>query len=155
MTSKKRQQFFYWLGVLVLPFFWSWFTLAQGRTRQARVIAFGWMLLLGSWLIVHRDLVGEQLALIQITLPAVIGWSTIGLWVWLAFRIVPKPATFIEWIVPLYILTQLFDVASNAFCGMIGHPIPLILWCFPLLPVALHLLVEPVAHWLRVRVGQP
>ena len=151
MTNENRKQFFYWLGVLVLPFFWSWFTLARGRTRWARVIAFGWMLLLGSWLFVHREPFGEQLALIQITLPMVIIWITIGLWVWLAVRIMPKPATFIEWIVPLVMLEELLGAinAPNGFSKMIGHPMPWVLWILPLLPAALHLLVEPVANWLR------
>ena len=34
------------LGIFFLPYIFSWFTLRQGHTTLARVISFGWMILL-------------------------------------------------------------------------------------------------------------
>jgi hypothetical protein len=44
--EEPRQRLFFWLGVFVLPVFWSWFTLGRTYTRSQRVVAFTWLALL-------------------------------------------------------------------------------------------------------------
>ena len=39
----SRGRDFFWLGVFVLPLFWSWFTLSSKFTRRERVAALLWM----------------------------------------------------------------------------------------------------------------
>lgn len=41
--SDQRRRLFFWLGVAVLPVFWSWFTLGRRFSRWQRKLAFGWM----------------------------------------------------------------------------------------------------------------
>jgi len=55
--KNRRTQFFFWLGVFVLPLFWSWFTLALTFTRRERAIAFLWMSVFVVWLVHERNAV--------------------------------------------------------------------------------------------------
>ncbi len=51
IKEDERRQFFFWLGVFVLPLFWSWFTLSRKHTRRERVAAFLWLAVFGIWLL--------------------------------------------------------------------------------------------------------
>jgi len=137
----QRKQFFFWLGVFVLPLFWSWFTLAKAFTRRERLIAFLWMAVFVVWLLHQRSAVAGGFQTVSITYPAVLGWLTIALFVWLLFRI-----RFIPTIIEIIVLIDLLAVfhPSTVFADRTGQPFDW-QWLLPPIIVALaHLTVEPL-----------
>ena len=137
----QRKQFFFWLGVFVLPLFWSWFTLAGAFTRRERFIAFLWLAVFVAWLFHQRSEVPGELQRVSITYPAVLGWLTIALFVWLLFRIRFVP-TIIEIIVLMDVLAIFHP--STLFTDRLGQPFDW-QWLMPPFVVALaHLAVEPL-----------
>ena len=141
MTNRRKQTFF-WLGVFVLPLFWSWFTLTKAFTGRQRFVAFFWMAISVIWLIHQRSSVVDGWQLVSITYPAILGWLTISLFVWLIFRIGFFPVTIIEIIVLIDALAVLHP--SILFVDRIGQPFNW-QWLIPPLAIALaHLAVEPL-----------
>ena len=80
--------------------------------------------------------------LVSITYPAILGWLTISLFVWLIFRIGFFPVTIIEIIVLIDALAVLHP--SILFVDRIGQPFNW-QWLIPPLAIALaHLAVDPL-----------
>jgi hypothetical protein len=48
MHHNFRRDFFFWLGVVILPAFWSWFTLGRRHSKAERGLAFGWLVLFAA-----------------------------------------------------------------------------------------------------------
>lgn len=137
----QRKQLFFWLGVFVLPLFWSWFTLAKAFTRRERLIAFLWMAVFFAWLLHQRSSVAAELQTVSVTYPAVLGWLTVALVVWLLFRIRFVP-TIIEIIVLIDVLAVFHP--STMFADRIDQPFDW-QWLLPPVVVALaHLAVDPL-----------
>ncbi len=111
----QRKQFFFWLGVFVLPLFWSWFTLAKAFTRRERLIAFLWMPVFVVWLLHQRSAVAGELQTVSITYPAVLGWLTVALVVWLFFRI-----RFVPTIIEIIVLIDVLAVSTHRHCSLIA-----------------------------------
>ena len=140
----QRKKIFFWLGVFILPLFWAWFTLARSFPRRERIIAFLWMAVFVAWLLHQRSAVAGQLQTVSITYPAVLGWLTVALFVWLLFRIRCVP-TIIEIIVLIDVLAVFHP--STLFADRIGQPFDWG-WLAPPFVVALmHLAVEPLDRW--------
>ncbi|WP_300931710.1 hypothetical protein [Prosthecobacter sp.] len=84
--NDHRRQFFFWLGVFVLPLFWSWFTLSKKFARRERFVAFLWLAVFGIWLLHQRSALADQLETLSIVYPAILGWVTVALYVWLEWH---------------------------------------------------------------------
>ena len=146
----QRQHFFFWLGVFVLPLFWSWFTLAKSFTRRERVIAFLWLVVFSVWGFRQKMAIKDQVEVISLTYPAILGWITIALVVWFLFRIRIIP-TIIEIIVLIDVVGMLGP--SRLFIDLVGQPFDW-QWLVPLVIVSLaHLVVEPLAQICSSREG--
>ena len=140
----RRTQCFFWLGVFVLPVFWSWFTLGKAFSRRERLIAFLWLAVFGGWLLHQRDAVVGQLQTASVTYPAVLGWLTVALGVWLFFRI-----RFVPTIIELIILIDVLAIVrpSMLFADRMAQPFDW-RWLLPPVIAALaHLAVEPIRRW--------
>ncbi len=149
--TDRRKQFFFWLGVFVFPLFWSWFTLTKASTGRQRFVAFLWMAIFVTWLIHQWRAVGDGWQLVSITYPAILGWLTISLFVWLFFRIGFISVTIIEIIVLIDVLAVLHP--STLFVDRIGQPFDW-QWLIPPVVVAFaHLAVEPLARRRISRVA--
>ena len=148
-VKDQRKQFFFWLGVVVLPLFWSWFTLAKTFSRRDRLIAFLWMAAFVVWLLVQRSAVAEQVCLASIMYPVVLGWISVALGVWLMIRLRVLPATLFEYIIFFDVIGVLSPIML--FADRIGGDFE---WPWLLQPLALalaHLAVEPIG---RLRFGR-
>lgn len=142
--NNPRRQFFFWLGVFVLPLFWSWFTLSRKHTRRERIVAFLWLAVFGVWLLQQRSELVERFETLAFVYPAVLGWVTVALYVWLFFR----SGCFFFSITPIEIIV-LVDVLgviqpSIFFVDRVGKPFDWE-WLLPAgIAVVAHLVLEPL-----------
>jgi hypothetical protein len=144
IKEDERRQFFFWLGVFVLPLFWSWFTLSRKYTRRERVAAFLWLAVFGVWLLHERSALAERFETLAFVYPAVLGWVTVALYVWLFFR----SGYFFFSITPIEIIV-LVDILgviqpSIFFVDRVGKPFDWE-WLLPAgIAVVAHLVLEPL-----------
>ncbi len=145
--NDSRKRFFFWLGVFVLPLFWSWFTLLRGFTLWQRFAAFSWLGIFVFWLVQQREALADQWFFVDIATPVILGWLTVALTVWFFFRTGPYSFTFIEGIV-------LIDLLAAAhpplwFMELVGKPFDWH-WLIPFMVIVLaHLALEPVRILFR------
>lgn len=136
-----RRQFFFWLGVFVLPLFWSWFTLSKKYTRRERVVAFLWLAVFGIWLLHQRSALVDQFETVSVVYPVILGWVTVALFVWLFFRGGCFPVTIIEVIVLMDLLAVIHP--SILFVDLVGKPFEWV-WLLPAgIAIFMHLTLEP------------
>lgn len=137
----SRGRFFFWLGVFVLPLFWSWFTLSRKFTRRERIVAFLWLAVFGMWLLQQRNALADQFETLSFVYPAILGWMTVALYVWLFFR-TGFSVTFIE----IIVLVDVVEVIqpSILFVDFVGQPFKWA-WLLPAgIAILLHLTLEPL-----------
>lgn len=140
--NDERRQFFFWLGVFVLPVFWSWFTLSKKFARGERVVAFLWMAVFACWLVQQRSMMAERFEMVSFVYPAVLGWVTVALYVWLFFRGGCFSVTPIEIIVLVDVLGVIQP--SILFVDLVGKPFEW-KWLLPaVIAVVAHLVHEPL-----------
>lgn len=138
-----RRQFFFWLGVFVLPIFWSWFTLSRKFSLRERWVAFLWMAVFAGWLVHQRSMMAERFEMVSVVYPVILGWVTVALYVWLFFRSgFPTHITFIELIVLVDVLGVIHP--SILFVDLVGRPFEW-KWLLPaLIAVVAHLVLVPL-----------
>lgn len=143
IKEDERRQFFFWLGVFVRPLFWSWFTLSRKHTPRERIVAFLWLAVFGVWLLQQRSSLAERFETLAFVYPAVLGWVTVALYVWLFFRVgFPTNITFIEVIVLVDVLALIHP--SIFFVDRVGKPFDWE-WLLPAgIAVVAHLVLEPL-----------
>lgn len=138
----SRGRFFFWLGVFVLPLFWSWFTLSRKFAMRERLVAFLWVAVFVAWLLHQRSALAERFETVLIVYPAILGWVTVALYVWLFFRGGCFPVTLIECLVLVDILGCIQP--PTLFVSLVGKPFE---WGW-LLPAGIallaHLTLEPL-----------
>lgn len=140
-VGDSRGRDFFWLGVFVLPLFWSWFTLSGKFTRHERVAAFLWMVVFAGMLLIQRSALAERFETLSMVYPVILGWVTVALYVWLIFRC-GFPTTLIEIIVLVDVVGVLHP--SVLFVGLVGKPFEWE-WLLPaLIAVVAHLVLEPL-----------
>lgn len=86
MHANFRRNVFFWLGVVILPVFWSWFTLSRKHSRLDRCVAFGWMAVVLSVLVLTWPEVAERYHLVLANLQFISLAVGGGLLVWLILR---------------------------------------------------------------------
>lgn len=148
----RRTQFFFWLGVFILPVFWSWFTVGKEFTRRERVIAFLWMASFLGWALLQRSEVARHWEEVSVVYPAILGWVTVALAVWLIFRLGLRPATIIELIVFIDVIAIIRP--STFFVDRYFQPFHWLWAAAPLAVALLHLAVEPLQRLAR-RISDP
>jgi hypothetical protein len=137
----ERKQFFFWLGVFVLPLFWSWFTLSRKFTRRERLVAFLWLAVFGVWLLHERRGLVEQFETVSFIYPVILGWVTVALYVWLLFR-TGFPVTIIEVIVLVDVVGVIQP--SILFVDLVGQPFEW-RWLLPAgFAILMHLILDPL-----------
>jgi len=141
-----RERFFFWLGVFVLPFFWSWFTLGRSFTRNQRVVAFSWLALAVCWFVFQWQALAEHLTLLSIGYPIVAGWVTLSLLAWLCYRLGMRPR-LAELIMFCCGLGPLFGHTIDLFYRGVGTPFSATWLLPPIILALLHLSLEPVKRW--------
>ncbi len=148
----ERTKFFFWLGVLALPVFWSWFTLARSFSRRERFAAFAWLAITLGLLAADWAAVQEFGALVVYGYTIFFGLLTMGLWLWLVFRIGYRP-TLIE-VLGLFLIFG-GTHPSLLLQANVGHPFSWGWMLPPLILSILHLLVDPTKalflkwRWIR------
>lgn len=143
-----RGRDFFWLGVFVLPLFWSWFTLSRKFARRERVAAFLWMAVFAGVLLLQRRALAEQFETLSVVYPVVLGWVTVALYVWLIFR-----SGFSVTPIEIIVLVDVLGVIqpSILFVDLVGKPFEW-KWLLPaLIAVVAHLVHEPLG---LVRAGR-
>jgi len=139
--NDPRKRFFFWLGVFVLPLFWSWFTLSRKFDRRERLVAFLWLAVFVGWLVQQRSALVERFETVSMVYPVILGWVTVVLFVWLLFRS-GFPVTFIEVIVFVDVVGCIQP--SILFVNLVGRPFEWG-WLLPaLIAVVAHLTLEPL-----------
>jgi len=151
-----RAKFFFWLGVLVLPIFWAWFTLSKVFTNGERRLAFGWLVIYGAAAAWKWQGLAVYLELLPIGYPLVIFWLTAALYGWLFIRIGWRFGEFssvdawvgllIAAIMPLDRLDQLQAPMRGLI--MKGALFSCTCLLLPLIAVALHWLLNPAWKFL-------
>lgn len=146
--SKKRSRFFFWLGVLVLPIFWSWFTLSKSFSRKERTLAFGWLILSTTFILARWHQMQAHAELVAAGWPLVAWLVTLALGVWLFFRLNPD----ISWV---FVVVQTVFIGPYFFQAFVLGILPVYrdwpsspIWLLlPLIPIALHLWIRPSQAW--------
>lgn len=144
--QEPRERFFFWLGVFVLPVFWSWFTLGRAFTRRERVVAFAWLAVSACWVGFQWQALEEHWTLLTIGYPIVIGWVTFSLLAWLGYRLGMRPSTLIE-VVFWVCVGPYFLHLMDPFYLAVGKPFTVFWLLPPLILALLHLMLEPVNRW--------
>ena len=144
-----RTRFFFWLGIFVLPIFWSWFTLMKAFSKRQRQIAFGWLAIYGAAAVWNGPVIASYLQLLPIGFPLVIGWLTVALWAWLFFRLCRPMDLFTMLALGLVGVCEVFRPIQLSIDILIlkGAPFSWYWLLWPLLPAVLHCVVGPL--WER------
>jgi hypothetical protein len=143
---ERRKHFFFWLGVFVLPLFWSWFTLHRSFTHRQRYIAFSWLAVSVLMMICSRSVLVEHWELNKVGYPIFFAWLNISLLVWLCFRMGLVPGSLIEAVFTFYMLAYLsshFQLWTSLF---ISRPFT---WNWLISPFTLVL-----AHYILMKFEQ-
>lgn len=147
----SRGRDFFWLGVFVLPLFWSWFTLSSKFTRRERVAALLWMGVFAGVLLIQLSALEERFETLSMVYPVILGWVTVALYVWLFFRC-GFPTTLIEIIVLVDVLSLVHP--SILFVDRVGKPFEWE-WLLPaLIAMVAHLVLEPLGLGRGGRTGR-
>jgi hypothetical protein len=149
-----RERTFFWLGVFVLPVFWSWFTLRRGFGIRHRVAAFSWLLVTIGLIFCGRESLLERWSLVTVGYPLVIAWLTIGLAAWFCFRVGLFPLTILEVFFLFIVFAPTALHLMNPIYRAIGSPFE---WAWLLPPVifaVLHLCVDPTERLFRRLFGR-
>jgi hypothetical protein len=144
-----RERVFFWLGVFVLPIFWSWFTLGRSFTRTQRYVAFSWMILTVCLVISRWPAISEHWTLISIGYPIVVGWVTIALLGWLCFRTGLFSFTIVELVFMWIIFAPTFGRVFDPFYRAIGAPFEMSWLLPPTILALLHLVIGPLKRATR------
>lgn len=147
--SEPRERLFFWLGVFVLPVFWSWFTLRRNFTRSQRLVAFSWLALTACWALWQWQSLAEHWTFVSIGYPIIAGWLTLSLLAWWCYRLGMRPSTVFEvafwgFVIGPYLLHLL-----DPFYLAVGKPFTPFWLLPPLILALLHLMLEPVNRWAR------
>lgn len=148
-AQEPRERRFFWLGVFVLPVFWSWFTLGRAFTRSDRVVAFSWLALTACWADWQRQSLAAHWTLLSIGYPIVIGWVTLSLLAWLCYRLGLRPSTLIEIVFLVCVIGPYLMHLMDPFYVAVGQPFTASWLLPPLILALLHLMLEPVNRWAR------
>jgi len=139
----QRTKFFFWMGVLALPVFWSWFTLRRSFSRWERFAAFAWLAITVGLLAADWSAAQEFGSLVAYGYTIVLGLLTMALWGWLAYRIHIR----ITWIEALLLFFILGGAPLNTLLFSFEKSVDLpFSWAWviaPLIPAVLHLLLDP------------
>ncbi len=120
----SRGRFFFWLGVFVLPLFWSWFTLSKKFAWRERVVAFLWLAVFVAWLVQQRSALVERFELVPFVYPAILGRVGVALFVWLFFRISHFFSVTFKAIVFVLAVAFFGGIHRSAFfCGSPGNAV--------------------------------
>lgn len=150
--KNRRTQFFFGLGVIVLPVFWSWFTLARGFSNRERFAAFAGMAVTLGFLAANWPALEEFGSLVAYGYTIVLESLTLALWAWLVYRIGVR-ITLIEGFMLFFVFGNprlFFDLQHD-----VGRPFSWLWFVPPLIPAILHLLVDPIRalfqkwRWIR------
>ncbi len=148
-APEPRERLFFWLGVFVLPVFWSWFTLGRAFTRSQRVIAFTWLALTLGWMIWEWQSLATHWTLLTIGYPIVIGWLTFSLLAWLCYRLGMRPPSLFEVLLLVFVFGPHLTHLMAPFYVAIGQPFTVSWLLPPFILALLHLMLEPVNRWAR------
>ena len=157
-----RAQFFFWLGVFVLPIFWSWFTLSKAFSRGQRLAALSWLVIysaVGAW---QWQTLSTYFNLLPFGYPLISLWLTLALWIWLlarvfydAFRKVKVWQFIGGCIVGCDMLAQPLNLAQSVTNVLIWKAGPFSMECvwFPLLLATAHCLLDSIKRGLARLLG--
>jgi hypothetical protein len=146
-----RSAAFFWLGVGVLPVFWSWFTMGKSFPKWQRHLAFGWMMAVVTALLITWPQMAERYYLLPLKLPSVMGTLTVALWIWLALRVFPLGQLVMLFIVSIDIIALLSSLCVPAYNRLSSAGLSLGMALMLLIPALLHFAVEP-GHRLFARL---
>lgn len=97
MHANFRRDFFFWLGVVILPVFWAWFTLGKRFPRWQRYLAFTWMVAALAVVAATWSRMQERYEILAHNVPVIALCVTWGLSVWLFLRLAEVPLPFQLW----------------------------------------------------------
>jgi hypothetical protein len=140
----RRSAAFFWLGVGILPVFWSWFTMGRQFQKWQRHLALGWLLVVLGMVVSHWAPVEARLEMLALTFPIIPLCVTCGLFAWLFLRIAEMP-------LPFQVLV--FGVLSHSYLvisTLDRLAIQPFAWAFaflPIVPAFLHLALRRERLW--------
>jgi hypothetical protein len=154
MHANFRRDFFFWLGVVILPAFWSWFTLGGKHSKVARMLALGWLVLFAAivfrtWpeMAGHYQFAVANLQFVSIAISgALFGWLAMRI----AFRLGCPPV--VDVILFCFLAPAIFPLVSSMGHRMLericSQPLGQEHMLAILVPALLHLSLEPVQKGL-------
>jgi hypothetical protein len=86
ISARRRERFFFGVGLVILPPFWSWWTLQRGFTDRQRLAAFAWSTIYLIALLTTWDRMQDRYVAAAIHYPFICLWLSICLFAWLNFR---------------------------------------------------------------------
>jgi hypothetical protein len=140
-----RERTFFWLGVLVLPIFWSWFTLDPRFNRAQRLLAFSWLTVTVVMAYACRGVLSEHLAFAVLGYPVIAGYLTVALTGWLLYRAgALTSVTLFEVLFLGVIFGPYLRYFMDPYVHVVGHPNAIYTWVLPLILSVAHLLLDPL-----------
>ena len=142
-----RGRFFFWIGLVILPVFWVWWMRPAYFSRTQRRAGWVWTACYVAALLIFRQQVGQRMDVLVWAYPVVAEQLGLTLWLWLLFRVFR-----ILGIMSLVVIDLLGSV-STLIGPALHHLEPsAAIVLFPVIPAALHLLIEPVrGGWRRIQ----
>ena len=148
-----RERTFFWLGVFMLPMFWSWFTIRQEFTSRQRVAAFSWLAVTIALAVTRWEQLTQHWSFITVGYPLIIAWLTFGLAGWFCYRVGMFPRTLFEIVFLFLFFAPTAHYLLNPFYRAIGTPFNFRWLVPPLIFAILHLCVDPSKRLYRRYFG--
>lgn len=149
----RRGRFFFWIGLIILPVFWVWWMRRPYFSDAQRRAGWCWTWIHLKLLLYFHVPLGERAVSALYGWQTVLGWITLALWLWLGLRLFRLD----QLIFGFFLLGEVVAPMLQLYLPFLRHmPLALVealaLLCFtPVLPAALHLLVEPARRWWQGR----
>lgn len=137
----KRETAFFWMGMLIIPVFWVWWTLHPRFKRWERALAIKWTAVWITFMWIRLDQLPDYFDAAAMALPGLCTLLTLCLWALFVFRL-------LGFLVPLLMVSAV-GVPLNQTIHMVEHhPIIALVWL--VLAIASNLLLNSARRLVRL-----
>lgn len=151
----RRGRFFFWVGLVILPIFWVWWMRPPYFSDAQRRAGWCWTWIHLKLLMLFHQPLGERALSALYGWEWVLGWITFVLWLWLALRLFRLDQLFCGYLILGEVVVPMLHLYVPSLRHMPQALLTALALLFftPVLPAALHLLVQPARRWWQQRRG--